>query len=65
MALASLLFLLFMTGTAQADDAAGRAILERECSSCHAIDAAGGSPLAKAPPFREVVTRYPPENLVE
>ncbi|NJM29302.1 MAG: cytochrome c [Rhizobiales bacterium] len=65
MAIASLLFLLLMTGTVQADDAAGRAILEKECGSCHAIAVTGDSPLAKAPPFREVVTRYPPENLTE
>ena len=27
------------------------------CASCHAIDAAGASPLAIAPPFREIVRR--------
>lgn len=43
----------------------GRAALETRCSRCHAIGLEGASPHAEAPPFREVVTRYPPENLEE
>ena len=51
---------------AHADDiAAGRKLVEANCSRCHAIGETGDSPLAKAPPFREVVTRYPPESLGE
>ena len=51
---------------AHADDiAAGRKLVEDNCSRCHAIGETGDSPLAKAPPFREVVTRYPPESLGE
>jgi mono/diheme cytochrome c family protein len=51
---------------AHADDiAAGRKLVEDNCSRCHAIGVTGDSPLAKAPPFREVVTRYPPETLGE
>jgi len=51
---------------AHADDiAAGRKLVEDNCSRCHAIGETGESPLAKAPPFREVVTRYPPESLGE
>jgi mono/diheme cytochrome c family protein len=51
---------------AHADDiAAGRKLVEDNCSRCHAIGVTGDSPLAKAPPFREVVTRYPPESLGE
>jgi len=45
--------------------AIGHEILRKNCARCHAIDATGSSPLAKAPPFREVVTRYPPESLGE
>jgi cytochrome c len=47
------------------DIAAGRKLVEDNCSRCHAIGVTGDSPLAKAPPFREVVTRYPPESLGE
>ena len=43
----------------------GRAILEANCSRCHAIGLEGTSAHAEAPPFREVVKRYPPENLEE
>ncbi|MDP1700089.1 MAG: cytochrome c [Aestuariivirga sp.] len=50
----------------RADDiAAGKKLVEDNCSRCHAIGVTGNSPLAKAPPFREVVTRYPPESLGE
>jgi cytochrome c len=54
------------SSVAHADDiAAGKKLLEDNCSRCHAIGVTGDSPLAKAPPFREVVTRYPPESLGE
>ena len=35
------------------------------CGSCHAIGRAGDSPLAIAPPFRILHTRYPVEDLAE
>jgi mono/diheme cytochrome c family protein len=41
----------------------GRLLLQKSCSRCHSIDATGGSPLAKAPPFREIYLRYPIEQL--
>jgi mono/diheme cytochrome c family protein len=63
--LATCLFLAPMAGPTLADEAAGRAILAAECNSCHAIDMTDESHLAKAPPFRDVVTRFPPENLTE
>lgn len=53
---------------AQADEALlekGRHALETRCARCHAIGAQGTSPHASAPPFREVVKRYPPESLEE
>jgi mono/diheme cytochrome c family protein len=65
LACAFCLIFVLMTDPALADEAAGRAILAAECNSCHAIDMADESPLAKAPPFRDVVTRYPPENMAE
>jgi cytochrome c len=43
----------------------GRAALESRCSRCHAIGPEGTSPHAEAPPFRDVVKRYPPESLAE
>jgi len=35
------------------------------CARCHAIDKLSPSPLAIAPPFRTLHTRYPIENLQE
>ena len=35
----------------------GRAMAIIGCASCHAIDARGDSPLAVAPPFRDIVLR--------
>jgi cytochrome c len=35
------------------------------CARCHAIDRVGPSPLAIAPPFRELHKRYPVESLQE
>ena len=43
----------------------GRHALETRCSRCHAIGPEGASPHTEAPPFREVVKRYPPESLEE
>ena len=61
-------FLVFATASSIAhanDIAAGRKLVEANCSRCHAISMTDESPLAKAPPFREVVKRYPPESLGE
>jgi mono/diheme cytochrome c family protein len=44
---------------------AGRHALETRCSRCHAIGLSGDSTHAAAPPFREIVMRYPPEDLEE
>lgn len=43
----------------------GKAALETRCSRCHAIGRDDVSAHAEAPPFREIVLRYPPENLAE
>ena len=43
----------------------GHAILEANCARCHAISKDDASKHPEAPPFREVVKRYPPENLAE
>ena len=52
-------------GLANSPAARGREILAAKCAPCHAIYPSGASVLAKAPPFREVVKRYPPEALEE
>ena len=41
----------------------GRAMATIGCAGCHAIDAAGDSPMAIAPPFREIVRRRGSEEL--
>jgi mono/diheme cytochrome c family protein len=47
-----------------ADDASeGGALLAAKCGRCHAVDATGASPLAQAPPLREVYLKYPIEQL--
>lgn len=43
----------------------GAALLQHNCSKCHAIGQTGESPHKKAPPFREVMSRYPAESLAE
>lgn len=45
--------------------ALGFALLRKNCAACHAIDRDSASPFSKAPPFREVAKRYPPEQLEE
>ena len=45
--------------------ARGAAILQEKCSRCHATGSSDKSRHADAPPFREVVTRYPVETLAE
>jgi mono/diheme cytochrome c family protein len=52
---------------AAADSAAsdGKALLEANCSRCHAIEAKGDSPLPQAPPMRDVYLKYPIDQLEE
>jgi mono/diheme cytochrome c family protein len=45
--------------------AKGHSIVEANCSRCHAIGKDDTSHHQEAPPFRVVVTRYPPESLAE
>ena len=41
----------------------GKILLEQNCSRCHSIDATGMSPLAKAPPLRQVYLKFPIQEL--
>lgn len=43
----------------------GRAFVTARCSTCHAVERSGDSPVAEAPPFRTLSARYPLENLAE
>lgn len=43
--------------------AKGKSLAEANCAICHAIYETGTSPLAIAPPFRDIATRYDPEEL--
>jgi cytochrome c len=45
--------------------AKGRALIEANCARCHAIGMNDASTHKEAPPFRVVVTRYPPQDLAE
>lgn len=59
---------LALTGAASADNGpirAGKATLSALCAECHAIAALGDSPNPEAPPFREVMRRYPAASLEE
>jgi len=45
--------------------AKGRQLIEANCARCHAIGMLDTSAHKDAPPFRVVVTRYPPQDLEE
>jgi mono/diheme cytochrome c family protein len=41
----------------------GKALLQENCSRCHAIGARGRSPLKAAPPMRTIYGRFAPREL--
>ncbi len=43
----------------------GRLLTARACASCHATGQIGDSPMPEATPFREIVHRYPLDQLQE
>jgi mono/diheme cytochrome c family protein len=43
----------------------GHRLVVENCARCHSVDRTGNSPLAKAPPFRDLHKRYPVEDLGE
>ncbi len=53
------------TNAPQAQLARGHAIVETNCSSCHAIGALGESPAPEAPPFRTLSRNYRIDTLEE
>jgi mono/diheme cytochrome c family protein len=50
---------------AAADVQRGKAIVETNCSACHAIGRTGQSTHPDAPPFRTLSSRYPIDDLEE
>jgi cytochrome c len=58
---ALLLAFLLLALPAQADDALtahGKALAEKNCTTCHAVGVSGDSPLRDAPPFRDLAANY-------
>lgn len=45
--------------------ARGAGLVRTRCAVCHAVGAIGTSPVAMAPPFRELSRRYPVSSLQE
>ncbi|ACL60974.1 c-type cytochrome [Methylobacterium nodulans] len=43
----------------------GRTFVQVHCARCHAVGRTGESPLAEAPRFRDLHTRYPVTDLAE
>ena len=43
----------------------GKAIAKRLCARCHSVTPGADSPVALAPPFRQLPQRYPVEHLAE
>lgn len=43
----------------------GKAMASKFCAQCHSIEKQGPSPLAVAPPFRELSSRWPLSHLEE
>lgn len=50
---------------ARPDRAAGRDLADEHCARCHAVGRKGTSPMAKAPPFRDIHRKYPVDYLEE
>lgn len=55
-----------VAGSAVAQDAVhGKALVQANCASCHAIGATGESPNPKSPPFRTLSERFPVDTIDE
>jgi mono/diheme cytochrome c family protein len=63
----TLVAVIVWAGSVNASDrsAKGKAILQKYCARCHAIEAADESPLGKAPPMRDIYGRYAIRELQE
>ncbi len=64
--IAAVVFQVIWSQSLRADDTvAGLALAQKNCARCHAVTKEGTSSHAEAPPFTEVVKRYPPATLAE
>ena len=61
--IAPVLLLLGAPVLAQPDTRRGISLAREHCAQCHAIDNASESPLATAPPFRELHLKYAVSDL--
>ena len=52
-------------GKVDRDFERGKVLAKHNCSRCHAVEGNGDSPHAAAPPFRELLKRYPIDALEE
>lgn len=43
----------------------GKALVSHNCGRCHAVESSGESPHSEAPPFRDLLQRYPIDALEE
>jgi cytochrome c len=55
----------FAASPEQALQTKGQALVTEHCRRCHAIAQSDASQHEYAPPFRDVILRYPAENLAE
>jgi cytochrome c len=63
--LAFLLGLNFAVAVEKDTAARGEVLLRENCSRCHSIGKTGDSPHTEAPPFRNLSSKYPVEDLAE
>jgi mono/diheme cytochrome c family protein len=61
--IAPVILLLSGPALAQPDARRGLSLAREHCAQCHAIDNAGESPLAAAPPFRDLHLKYAVSDL--
>ncbi|WP_332638604.1 c-type cytochrome [Brevundimonas sp.] len=43
----------------------GAILVRQNCAGCHAVERSGDSPMAAAPPFRDMGVQYPVQDLQE
>src|SRR6185503_21386640 len=63
--LASAFCLLGVADATAQSEQRGLNFVQANCARCHSVDKVTLSPLAIAPPFRDLHKRYPVENLAE
>lgn len=49
----------------EGDPTIGRELVDGLCAGCHAVDESRASPVGEAPPFIDLVDRWPPAHLAE